>query len=219
VTATTRAQPPANADHRTKPRRRGEALFGAIFDATLAELAEVGYARLAIERVATRAHTSKASLYKRWPNRAELVLAALRHHRGTPEPTPDTGSLREDVLTLLRRGATLLGGIMGEVVRGLMAESLTGPTPIATVRTNMFEARNQRMREVLTRAADRGEIPASAIQPHLIGLAPGLVDHHFLFHGAPIPDEVLIGIVDGILLPLLTNPASPACPLTPGQTP
>lgn len=209
MTATTRAQASGNADHRTKPRRRGEALLAAIFDATLAELAEVGYARLAMERIAARAHTSKASLYKRWPNRVELVLAALRHHRGTPVPTPDTGNLREDVLTLLRHGATLLDGIMGEVVRGLMAESLTGPIPIATVRTNMFEARNQRMREVFIRAADRGEIPASAIQPQLVGVAPALVDHHFLFHGAPIPDEVLTGIVDGILLPLLINPASP----------
>jgi AcrR family transcriptional regulator len=210
VTTTTRTQPSANTDHRTKPRRRGETLLAAIFDATLAELAEVGYARLAMERIAARAHTSKASLYKRWPNRAELVLAALRHHRGTPEPTPDTGSLREDVLTLLRRAATLLNGITGEVIRGLMAESLTGPTPIAAVRTSMFEARNQHMRQVLTHAADRGEIPATAIQPHLVGLAPALVDHHFLFHGAPIPDEVLTAIVDDILLPLLAAPPPPS---------
>ena len=192
-------------DHRTGPRRRGEALYSAIFEATLAELAEVGYARLAMERIAARAHTSKASLYKRWPNRAELVLAALRHHRGEPEPAPDTGDLREDVLTLLRRGAALLNGIMGEVVRGLMAEALSGPTPVAEVRVNMFDARNQRMREVLTRAADRGDIPATAIQPRLIGLAPALVDHHFLFHGAPIPDDVITGIVDEVLLPLLTR--------------
>jgi AcrR family transcriptional regulator len=180
-------------------------LYAAIFDATLAELAEVGYARLTMERIAARAHTSKASLYKRWPNRAELVIAALRHKRGKPEPTPDTGSLREDVLTLLRRGAARLNGLMGEVVRGLMAEALTDPTPIAKVRVNMFDTRNQIMREILTRAVDRGEIPASAIQSHLIGLAPALVDHHFLFHGAPIPDDVLTGIVDDILLPLLTG--------------
>jgi AcrR family transcriptional regulator len=196
-------------DHRTRPRRRGEVLYAAIFDATLAELTEVGYARLAMERVAARAHTSKASLYKRWPNRAELVLAALRHHRGEPEPTPDTGSLREDVLALLRRGAALLDGVMGEVVRGLMAETLTGSTPIADVRVNMFDARNRRMLEVFARAADRGDIPAGAIEPRLVGLAPALVDHHFLFHGAPIPDDVLTGIVDDILMPLLTGSAGP----------
>jgi len=194
-------------DHRTLPRRRGEALYAAIFEATLAELAEVGYARLAMERVAARAHTSKASLYKRWPNRAELVLAALRDRRGEPAPVPDTGSLRGDVLALLRAGAAQLNGLMGEVVRGLMAEGLGEATPIATVRTTIFDARNRRMSEVFDRAVRRGEIRAEAVEPRVIGLAPALVDHHFLFYGAPIPDDVLTGIVDTILLPLVSRPS------------
>ncbi len=54
-----------------------------------------------------------------------------------------------------------------------------------------------------------GDIRLSAIQPRFIGLAPALVDHHFLFHGAPIPDEVLVGIVDDILLPLLRRRPPP----------
>jgi AcrR family transcriptional regulator len=199
------------ADHRKGPRRRGEVLYAAIFDATLAELAEVGYARLAMERIAARAHTSKASLYKRWPNRAELVVAALRHQHGEPDPAPDTGSLREDVLTLLRRGAERLDGLFGEAVRGLMAETLTNPERTASMRANMFTTRNRLMREILERAAARGDIPVTAIKPQLISFAPALVDHHFLIYGAPIPDEVLRGIVDDILLPLLTNTAGGAC--------
>jgi AcrR family transcriptional regulator len=204
-----RKRPAAGAvDHRSRPRRRGEVLYAAIFDATLTELAEVGYANLAMERIAARAHTGKASLYKRWPNRAELVVAALRHQRGEPEPAPDTGSLREDVLTLLRRGAARLDGVFGEAVRGLMAETLTDPDRTATVRGNMFTARNRLMREILDRAAARGDIRPAAVTPQLIGLAPALVDHHFLFHGAPIPDDVLTAIVDNILLPLLTTAAT-----------
>src|SRR5262249_38301928 len=120
----------------------GEVLEAAILDATLAELAEVGYARLAMERIAARAHTSKASLYKRWPNRVELVVAALRHHRGAADPAPDTGSLREDVLTLLRRGAALLDGLFGQVVRGLMVETLTDPERTRSMRANMFVSRD-----------------------------------------------------------------------------
>lgn len=193
------------ADHRTRPRRRGEVLYAAIFEATLAELAEVGYSRLAMERIAARARTSKASLYTRWPNRAELVVAALRHRHGGPEPVPDTGSLREDVLTLLRRGAARLDGIFGEAVRGLMAETLTDPDRTASIRGNMFVARDRIMREILDRAVDRGEISATAVTPRVVGLAPALVDHHFLIHGAPIPDELLTDIVDEILLPLLTT--------------
>lgn len=194
-----------DADHRGRPRRRGAELYAAIFEATLAELAEVGYSRLAMERIAARAGASKASVYKRWPSRAELVVAALRHQAVAPEPAPDTGNLRDDVLTLLRRAATLLDGVFGEAVRGLMADTLTDPGRTAALRPNMFNSRNRLMREILDRAAARGEISPAAITPQLIGLAPALVDHHFLIHGAPIPDDVLTGIVDNVLLPLLRN--------------
>jgi AcrR family transcriptional regulator len=196
-------------DHRKRPRRRGEVLQAAIFDAALAELAEVGYARLAIERIAARARTSKASVYKRWPSRAELVVAALQYRLpAEPDPVPDTGSLREDVLALLRRGAGLLDGLFGEAVRGLMVETLTDPERTARMRADMFTSRDNLMREILERAAARGDIPATAITPLRIRFAPVLVDHHFLIYGAPIPDDVLRGIVDDLLLPLLTSPAS-----------
>jgi AcrR family transcriptional regulator len=166
----------------------------------------VGYSRLAMERIAARAGASKVSLYRRWPSRAELVVAALQHQGVEPEPIPDTGSLREDVLTLLRRAAVLLDGVFGEAARGLMADTLTDPTRTASLRPNMFLARDRVMREILDRAVARGEIRAAVITPQLIGLAPALVDHHFLMHGTPIPDDVLTGIVDNVLLPLLTGP-------------
>jgi Tetracyclin repressor-like, C-terminal domain len=58
-------------------------------------------------------------------------------------------------------------------------------------------------------AAARGEIRPAAVTPQLVGLAPALVDYHFLVHGTPIPDDVLTGIVDNVLLPLLTLPGEP----------
>jgi AcrR family transcriptional regulator len=205
---TTPAPGTGEGDHRGQPRRRGDELYAAIFEATLAELAEAGYSRLAMERIAARAGASKASLYRRWPSRAALVIAALGYHYGAPEPAPDTGSLRDDVLALLRQAAARLNGIFGVAVRGLMAETLADPDQTASLRANMFTTRNRLMREILERAAARGDIPPAAINPELIGLAPALVDHHFLMRGAPIPDEVLTRIVDIILIPLLT--AAPA---------
>jgi AcrR family transcriptional regulator len=187
-----------------RPRRHGDELNAAIFEATLAELAEAGYSRLAMERIAVRAGASKMSLYRRWPGRAELVVAALRHRYGESGPAPDTGSLREDVLALLRRGADRLNEVFGEAARGLMAETLTDPAKTAAVRAGMFTSRDRLMREILDRAVARGDIRPAAVTPQLIGLAPALVDHHFLMRGAPIPDEVLTGIVDNVLLPLLT---------------
>ena len=66
-------------DHRKLPRRRGDALNAAIYQATLDELAEVGYAGLTMEGVAERAKASKASLYRRWPTRIELVMERVTH--------------------------------------------------------------------------------------------------------------------------------------------
>ena len=202
-TSTPVPNPPAGEGGQVRSRRRGQELSAAIFEATLAELGEVGYARLAMERIAARAGAGKVSLYRRWPNRAELVIAALRHAHGGPEPTPDTGELREDVLTLLRRGAARLDGIFGEAVRGLLAETWADPERTAAVRANMFTARDRIMREILERAAERGEIRPQAVTLRVIRVAPALVDHHFLIHGAPVPDEVLTGVVDEVLLPLL----------------
>jgi Bacterial regulatory proteins, tetR family len=84
----------AMADHRSRPRRRGRALDEAIYRATLDELAEHGYAKLTMEGVADRARAGKASLYRRWPTRVELVLDAVAHTLPDPLTVPDTGSLR-----------------------------------------------------------------------------------------------------------------------------
>ena len=83
-------------------RRRGEALETALLDAAWAELAERGYDELTIDAVATRAGTSRAVLYRRWPGKPELVLAALVHQvENRTVEAPDTGSLRGDVVALL----------------------------------------------------------------------------------------------------------------------
>jgi hypothetical protein len=111
------------------------------------------------------------------------------------------------VLTLLRMAAARLDGVFGEAVRGLMAETLIDPDRTASLRPNMFTQRNRLMREILDRAAARGDIAAGAVTPRLIELAPALLDHYFLIHGAPIPDDVLTGIVDDVLLPLLATAA------------
>ena len=115
------------ADHRRGPRRRGQLLFEAIFEATVAELAETGYAGLAMERIAARARTSKASLYRRWPSRADLVVDAIRHCSPELSHPPDTGNLREDLLSLLRGMAT------GSTARSARRCAACSPTPSPTL--------------------------------------------------------------------------------------
>lgn len=190
-------------DHRRQPRRRGEALNAAIFQATLDELAEVGYAGLTMERVAERARASKASLYRRWPSRIELAMDAVYHALPDPASPPDTGSLRGDLLATLRRNAELLAGPAGEAMRGLLSEALGDEARASRIRQNSQGATRRTMQEIANRAVARGEIEPAAITPRRLDAGPAILRHYFLFGGVPIPDEVIVGIVDEVLVPLL----------------
>ncbi|HLU72433.1 MAG TPA: TetR/AcrR family transcriptional regulator [Nonomuraea sp.] len=192
-------------DHRKLPRRRGEELAAAIYRATLDELAESGYAKLTMERVAERARASKASLYRRWPTRVALVMAAVYHSLPSLSEVPDTGSLREDLLTMLRRTAEILGGPAGEAMRGLLAEALGDETVARTFRENSQGAGRRMMAEIARRAVERGEIRAESVTPLRLDTGQALLRQHFLFQGPPIPDRLVVDIVDEVLVPLLTR--------------
>ncbi|NRQ38694.1 TetR/AcrR family transcriptional regulator [Nonomuraea sp. NN258] len=192
-------------DHRKLPRRRGEALSAAIFQATLDELAEVGYARLTMERVAERARASKASLYRRWPTRIELVMAAVYHSLPGPGSSPDTGNLRDDLLALLRRTAQALSGPAGEAMRGLLGEALSDESRAAELRAHSQGAGRKMMAEVVRRAVERGEVDPAVVTPRRLETGQALLRQHFLFDGLPIPDGLLVEIVDEVLVPLLTK--------------
>ena len=187
---------------RTRARRRGKALEAAILQAALDELATVGYARLTMEGVAERARTSKAVVYRRWPNRAELVLAAMRQ-RGLvlSGEVPDTGELRGDVLALLHQVSQRLQEIGAETLHGLMTEYV-GHVEVSRYlqgRQVGYEA----MTAILKRAAVRGEVRLDKITPRVASLPIDLVRHEVLLTHAPVPDTVLVEIVDDIFLPLV----------------
>ena len=104
-------------------RRRGADLEQAILRAALDELAETGYAGLTMDRVARRAGTNKNAIYRRWPNRAALGLAAYQELVVTDQELPDTGELRGDVLELLRRANRHLSSPAGDILRSLLGSS------------------------------------------------------------------------------------------------
>jgi AcrR family transcriptional regulator len=189
-------------DHRTLPRRRGDVLNSAIFEATLDELAEVGYTKLTMERVAARAGASKASVYRRWPSRMELVLDAVHHLAPDPTDTPDTGSLRGDALAFMRAAAKLLAGPGGEALRGLLGDALADPSRTLELRRHSRSTGHRVMQEIVQRAVARGEINSAAITPLRLDVAQAMLREQFLFHGPPIPDAVIVEIVDETVLPL-----------------
>ena len=184
-------------DQRGGRRRRGAALEATILEAVWEELAAVGYSRLSMEGVAARARTGKQVLYRRWRNRAELVIAAMRHNTGSiADQIPDTGELRGDVLAVLRHMAQRQRDIGADVIHGLMAEASDLDPRFFTIMAGV-------MTTVLKRAAERGEIATADLSPRVITLPGDLLRHEMLLTRRPISDRTLTEIVDDVFLPLL----------------
>jgi AcrR family transcriptional regulator len=189
-------------DHRTLPRRRGAVLSRAIFDAVMAEIAESGYSALTMDRVAERARASKASLYRRWPGRAALILDAAYEAMPGPGTVPNTGSLRLDTLTVMRQGARVLEGTVGQAMRGVLGEALQNPDVAAEVREFARGNASRMMREILAHAVNRGECDPGLVTDSRIEAGPALLRQRFIFGSGPIDDDFLVGVVDQVVLPL-----------------
>jgi AcrR family transcriptional regulator len=188
-----------------RTRRRGSNLEAALLLAAWAELTEVGYAAFTMDGVAVRAKTSRAVLYRRWPNRPELVVAALRHHTAVaPIDVPDTGTLRDDLLVLLRHMSVRVGEVAG-VLSFLIADYFqeAGLPPAIRRERALADTPQTEMALILERAVERGEISPASLSPRIASLAVDLVRHDLIMNQAPVPDVTLVEIVDKIFLPLV----------------
>ncbi|HJY00675.1 MAG TPA: TetR/AcrR family transcriptional regulator [Streptosporangiaceae bacterium] len=186
-----------------KTRRRGEALERALLDAAWTELQAAGYAGLTMEAVADRAGTSRAVLYRRWRNRPELVLAVIRRHRPLLSgEIPDTGSLRGDVLALLRRMSSRLAEIGPETVYGLLGDYLSDADMFARSRDQLLSISAEVMETILKRAADRGEARAG-VENRIATLPTALFRNELFLARIPPSEGTLVEIVDDVFLPLV----------------
>jgi AcrR family transcriptional regulator len=185
-------------------RRRGEELEAALLEAAWEELVEVGFARLTMESVATRARTGVAVLYRRWPNKDDLVLGAIHHYGSThPVDIPDAGSLRGDMIALLggiSDGRVAFAAVVSAAFSGLLAS--TGLTP-AEVREKLISDRPLWSLEVYRRAHERGEIDVNKISRTILAMPFDLMRHDMLMTLKPIPQERVLAIVDELFLPLV----------------
>jgi len=186
-------------------RRTGEELLTAVHTAALAEIAEYGLRGAAMDRIAKRAGTGKAALYRRWANVRELGLDVFltTMQEAVPSSYPNTGSLREDLLGSLRAFTQLLRGPMQTVLRELISESAHDPTLVAEFHARMGEPMQSELVAVLQRAMARGEIPTRPIDPLIFELPDALVLHRLLLFGEVIDDPTCINLVDDVILPLL----------------
>lgn len=204
-------------DHRLRPRRRGDRLLAAVHEAVLAELGERGYAGLTVEAIASRARVSKASLYRRWPGKRDLVLATVQATVPDPEDLPETHSLRSDLVAYLTQVAVYLQGPAGAAMRVILGEDPSGPGSAAELYGDPHRRRStDRLRVLAQRAVTRGELDAGqldAVTSRQWEAGPAVLRHHFLWEDT-ISEELCAEIVDEVVLPLLrAHPVLPSRPL------
>lgn len=197
-------------------RRRGEVLEEAILHAAWEELSQIGYTHLTMESVASRAGTNKAVLYRRWANKSDLVIAALR--KNLPKisnEVPNTGNLRDDVYTYLNGITKPIQSIGAQTIRGLMMEPLVWNTLIAPILSSMPrivhpESGNKitaAMRVMLKNAEKRGEVRLEKLTPRIISLPWDLLRSELITR-QELTNTAIAEIVDDIFLPLVYGHSS-----------
>jgi len=185
---------------------RGEVREEAILRATLELLAEVGYDQLTIDGVAARAHCSKATIYRRWQGKAELVITAVRRHSAPPpQPAPGTGSLREDLLAALEAMRSSLAGQDTALLLGLMTAMRHDQELAAVVREQVIDSKREVFGAAVARAVARGELPAGADHTLLAEISSAMLLSRQLVTGGPLDAAFAQELVDDVLLPLLRH--------------
>ncbi|WP_367295922.1 TetR/AcrR family transcriptional regulator [Levilactobacillus yonginensis] len=186
-----------------KTRRRGAALENDILAAAWAQLQEKGYQSLTIEGVAEAAATTKTVLYRRWPDKAHLVIAVLSHEKLVPPyVSPDTGSLRSDFLDLFGQMAGFLAKLNEETFRGLLADRLKTVdfSQLLTVANDGSEM-ERLVQPILDHAAARGEISRAKWPARVVRL-PAILLINEIFSHQTLTNEAQQAMVDEILLPV-----------------
>lgn len=198
---------------KTKPgmtlgRKRDHTLDTRILEAAIEILAELGFDGMTMDMVAARTKSGKATLYRRWPSKAELVRDALiwmSQHSVELEHLPDTGNLRDDLLTLIKpyslefserklRVLAKLGSFFSEH-RKLAEEASAG----------IFEPWTEVNRTLMQRAIQRGEIAAQADIEMACQVIIAMTSYRSLTQGQPFGRTDYAALLDHILLPGLKS--------------
>jgi AcrR family transcriptional regulator len=182
-------------------RRRGEVLERALYEATLAELAEVGYGGLTMEGIAARAHTGKAALYRRWASKCELVHDALVFAL-PPLPEPRSGrSARETLLTAFTAHRDVVAGKTAFPGLDIIHQLLHEPEMRAIFADAVVGPRVKIIESILRAAVDAGDIDAATLTPLTARIGPALINQHFLLTGTPPNRRELALVVDTVIPP------------------
>ena len=172
---------------------------------TLQLLQEHGYDRLTVDAVAAAARASKATVYRRWPSKAELVLAAFIEGIRQVAVPPETGTLRGD---LLRVGELICqqGQQHAGTIRAVLVEVSRSPALNDVLQHQFIQQRKAMLNHILQQAVDRGEIDQAAINDELWDLLPHYLIFRSIIPGQPPTRQTVQALVDEVVIPSLTRP-------------
>jgi AcrR family transcriptional regulator len=189
-----------SGERRRPGRRRDPSRDEAIFAATLAAFAQDGYAGVSIEGVAARAGVGKATIYRRYPSKAQLVVEAVRFGACLDDHLPDTGDVRADLAGMLQAMIDRLRGDAGPVLVAFVAERLRHPELAAEFQRSVVGAKRAHAQRLVAAAIERGDVPPYADVELIAESGPALIWHHAL-HGLPLTDDLPARILELVLPP------------------
>jgi AcrR family transcriptional regulator len=191
---------------RSRPTRRrlGTARERALLDVALALLAEVGYDRMSLDEVARRAHASKATLYRRWPCKADLIAAAFLGRKIEAQRPPPAATLRDDLIaqvTFLCQETSA----SRPLTQGLLTAMCTDQHLGELIKLQGAAALKQDFERIITRAVERGELPPRAAEKAatVAEVVHALIASRLLLSRAPLDADFVEHQVDTVVLPIL----------------
>lgn len=201
------ATTPAETDPATPSRpgrKRDHSRDPEILRCTIDVLAETGFEGMTIEMVAARAKAGKATLYRRWASKGELVVdavACLKQGAVDLDDLPDTGTLRGDLVAMIKPHSIDDAEKRMRVMAGVVTMLSTTPELAEAVDAAIVQPRAEANRLLLRRALERGEIAADTDIEALALVTPSMVSYRVLVLRKAVDRDYLVGLIDGVLLP------------------
>ncbi|QSF42826.1 TetR/AcrR family transcriptional regulator [Paenibacillus tianjinensis] len=191
---------------KTLGRKRDHTRDAKILEATIDILADAGFDGMTMDMVTARAKAGKATVYRRWSSKAELVRDALtwmnRNHLEL-ELLPDTGTLQSDLLALLKPQSLEEGERKLRVLAGLGSFFSQNPE---SINGEIFEPWAVVNRELMHRAVCRGEISTRADIEMACQVITSMASYRGLVQRKTFDKHFYTSLIDGVLLPALKNP-------------
>jgi AcrR family transcriptional regulator len=179
-------------------RPRDPACDAAILQAALDIFADHGYDAVSMDGVAARAGVGKATIYRRYASKAELVVEAVRCGAQIEDWLPDTGDLRADLRSMMQPLLDRLRGDDAKLLTMFAVERLREPELAEEFDRSVVGKKREHIRHLVVAAIDRGDLPADS-DVDLIAEAPAAFLWHHAFYGLPMDDELLGRILDLVL--------------------